>query len=114
MSEMAKRRPFTPRFKARVVLEALREDRTAQQIAARYGMHPNQASHWRHRAREGLEEVFERGGAGSGQRRPRCPRCTRRSGSGVLAGFLKNRTRSLSVEQLKSFGRSVEQPEDRQ
>ena len=111
---MAKCRLFTPRFKARVALEALREDRTAQQIATRYGMHPNQASQCKRKLREGLQKVFERGGTGKGRRRPRCPRCTRRSGSGGLAGFLKSRTCSLSVEQLKSFGRSVEQPEDRQ
>ena len=65
---MAKRRRFTWRFKAQVALEAPREERTVQQIAARHGVHPNQVSQWSRRAREGLEEVFERGVARHGKR----------------------------------------------
>jgi len=38
---MAKRRRFTADFKAKVALEALRGDRTAQEIAARHQVHPN-------------------------------------------------------------------------
>ena len=37
---MAKRRTFTAAFKARVAKEALRGDRTVQQIAAKHGVHP--------------------------------------------------------------------------
>ena len=38
---MAKRRKFTAEFKAKVALEALRGDRTIQEIAARHQVHPN-------------------------------------------------------------------------
>ena len=41
---MRRRRRFTAAFKERVVLEALRGDRTVQEIAARHEVHPNQAS----------------------------------------------------------------------
>lgn len=58
---MAKRRTFTAAFKARVAKEALRGDRTVQQIAARHGVHPNQVSQWKRKASEGLVELFERG-----------------------------------------------------
>ena len=51
-----------------MALEALREERTVQQIAARHGVHPNQVSQWKRKAREGLEEVFERGAASRGKR----------------------------------------------
>ncbi|MDE0629204.1 MAG: transposase [Bryobacterales bacterium] len=44
---MAKRRRFTAGFKARVALEALREDKTVQAIAARQQVHPNQVSQWK-------------------------------------------------------------------
>ena len=61
---MGKRRRFTAKFKARVALAALREDKTLQQIAAQHGLHPNQVSQWKRQAREGLAGVFEgRGGA---------------------------------------------------
>ena len=58
---MAKRRTFTAAFKARVAKEALRGDRTVQQIAARHSLHPNQVSQWKRKASEGLVELFERG-----------------------------------------------------
>ena len=51
-----------------MALDALREERTVQQIAARHGVHPNQVSQWKRKAREGLEEVFERGAARHGKR----------------------------------------------
>ena len=38
---MAKRRRFTGEFKAKVALEALRGERPIQDIAAKYGVHPN-------------------------------------------------------------------------
>lgn len=39
---MAKRRNFTDHFKAKVALEALRSDKTLQEIAAKHQLHPNQ------------------------------------------------------------------------
>jgi len=41
---MTKRRRFTADFKAKVALEALRGDKTIQEIAARNKVHPNQVS----------------------------------------------------------------------
>ena len=39
-----RRRRFTADFKKRVALEALRGDRTVQEVAARHEVHPNQVS----------------------------------------------------------------------
>ena len=58
---MTKRRKFTPEFKAKVALEALRGDRTIQEIAARHKVHPNQVSTWKRQAMDGLDEVFSNG-----------------------------------------------------
>jgi len=58
---MSKRRRFTADFKARVALEALRGDRTIQEIAGRHKVHPNQVSTWKRRAVDGLGEVFSKG-----------------------------------------------------
>ena len=38
---MTTRRRFTGKFKAKVALEALRGDKTIQEIAARQKVHPN-------------------------------------------------------------------------
>jgi transposase-like protein len=58
---MIKRRRFTAEFKARVALEALRGDRTVQEIAAKHKVHPNQVSTWKRQAVDGLGEVFSNG-----------------------------------------------------
>ena len=58
---MTKRRRFTADFKARVALEALRGDKTIQEIAAKHKVHPNQVSSWKRQAVEGLGEVFSNG-----------------------------------------------------
>ena len=63
---MAKRRKFTDRFKAQVALEALRGDRTVQEIAAKHQVHPNQVSTWKRQAVEGMADLFARGGKAEG------------------------------------------------
>ena len=61
---MTKRRRFTAEFKARVALEALRGDKTIQEIATRHKVHPNQVSTWKRQAMDGLGEVFSNGAGG--------------------------------------------------
>jgi transposase len=55
---MTKRRNFLDKFKAAVALEALRGDKTVQQIAAKRQLHPTQVSTWKRQAIEGLTAVF--------------------------------------------------------
>jgi transposase len=58
---MTTRRRFTGEFKARVALEALRGDKTVQEIASKHEVHPNQVSSWKRQAIDGLGEVFSNG-----------------------------------------------------
>ncbi len=58
---MTTRRRFTADFKARVALDALRGDKTIQEIAARHKVHPNQVSTWKRQAMDGLGAVFSNG-----------------------------------------------------
>ena len=44
---MEKRRRFTPEQKAKIVMEVLREEKTLNEIAAEYEVHPNQLSRWK-------------------------------------------------------------------
>jgi transposase-like protein len=53
-----KRRTFSAEFKARVALEAVRGERTINEIAAEHGVHPNQVSQWKSRLLESLPDVF--------------------------------------------------------
>ncbi len=58
---MTTRRRFTGDFKAKVALEALRGDKTIQEIATRHKVHPNQVSTWKRQAMEGLGTMFSNG-----------------------------------------------------
>ena len=55
-----KRQTFSKDFKAKVALEALREESTVQEIAVKYGVHPNQIAQWKAQAVAGLADLFER------------------------------------------------------
>ena len=57
------RRQFTAGFKAKVALEAIKGQRTVQEIASTFGVHPNQVTQWKRQALEQLPAVFagERG-----------------------------------------------------
>jgi transposase len=57
---MKKRQSFDKAFKAKVVLEALREEMTIQEIANKYAVHPNQISLWKKQAIESLPDIFDR------------------------------------------------------
>ena len=54
----AVRRQQRGEFKAKVVLEALRAERTLNEIAADYGVHPLQITQWKKVALEALPQVL--------------------------------------------------------
>ena len=56
---MAKRRNFSPDFKAKVALAAIRGDGTQAELAKRYSVHPNQIAQWKREALEGMSETFQ-------------------------------------------------------
>ena len=57
---MEKRRYFTPEEKAKIVFEVLREERTLNEIAAEYGIHPNQLSRWKSEFISNAGRVFSK------------------------------------------------------
>ena len=63
---MTKRRKFSDQFKAKIALEALRGDRTIQEIAAKRRLHPTQVSTWKKQAVDGLSGVFSGGASPQG------------------------------------------------
>jgi transposase-like protein len=49
---------YSPKLKFQIVLELLKSDKTAGQIAKAYGVHPNSASTWKRIFMEKGPEVF--------------------------------------------------------
>jgi len=57
---MQTRKHYSPAFKAQIVQELLREEKTVSQVASEHGIHPTQLHKWRSTAVEGLPELFSR------------------------------------------------------
>ena len=53
------RRKFTPAFKAKVALEALKERQTLAQLAEHFELHPNQISQWKREFITESEKIFQ-------------------------------------------------------
>ena len=56
---MAKRRKFTPKFKAEVVLEALSGETSQAELCRRYSLSETQVSTWKRQLLENVETFFE-------------------------------------------------------
>jgi transposase len=56
-----KRNRYTPEFKAKVALAALRNEETISELAARFGVHPTMINSWKRALLEGAAEVFDNG-----------------------------------------------------
>jgi transposase-like protein len=52
------KKQYSAKFKAQVVLELLREDKSVSQIASEYQVHPTQLHKWRAQAVKDLPSLF--------------------------------------------------------
>jgi transposase-like protein len=66
-----KRTKHNPAFKAKVALEAIREQETIAELSRRYKVHPNQIYQWKRQLLEKVERAFEaeNGSSGDGSER---------------------------------------------
>ena len=52
------RRAHPPAFKARVAIEALKEQRTISQLSSQYAVHSTQIGKWKQTAKQSLRDSF--------------------------------------------------------
>lgn len=58
METKSLRRVHLPAFKARVALEAIKEQKTISQLSSQYEVHPTQITKWKQKALKGLGNLF--------------------------------------------------------
>jgi transposase-like protein len=57
------RKQYSSGFKMKVALEAIKGQKTANEIASEYGVHPTQIAQWKKQALDELPNIFARPGA---------------------------------------------------
>ena len=61
------RKRHSAEFKARIALDAIREELTLAELSAKHGLHPNMISAWKRAAIKNMADAFGKRGAGQGQ-----------------------------------------------
>lgn len=61
------RRKFTSEFKAKVSIEAIKEQQTIEALAKKYDLHPTQINTWKKEFLSNSTAVFEKEGKSPGQ-----------------------------------------------
>ena len=53
-----RRKTYTGAYKAKIVVEAIKGQQTINQLASKYGVHPNLITEWKKQALSGLPQVL--------------------------------------------------------
>ena len=56
------RKRYDKAFKAKIAIEALRGEKTLQELSTAYGVHPNMIAAWKKQLLESAEKIFEKTG----------------------------------------------------
>ncbi len=56
-----KRKRYSSAFKAKVAIEAIRDESTTAELAKKYEVHPTMISGWKRALLDGAAEIFDRG-----------------------------------------------------
>ena len=102
-----KRKQYSPEFKAKVALEALRGEKTASELASQYQVHPTMINNWKRQLLEGASNLFEKGSEASkvnGEQQAQIDELYRQIGQlKVERDFLASRSAQLGFKSEKRW-----------
>ena len=52
------KKTFSAQFKSKVALEAVKADKTINELASEFGVHPTQVKNWKNELQDGATEIF--------------------------------------------------------
>ena len=61
MRKKRQRKQYSADLKAKIALEAVKGQRTVQEIASHYGIHPTMVTNWKKQMVEGAPQIFGNG-----------------------------------------------------
>ena len=61
MKKKRERKQYSADLKAKIAVEAMKGQRTIQEIGSHYGIHPNQVTNWKRQLLEGATDIFSNG-----------------------------------------------------
>ena len=61
------RKQYSADLKAKIAVEAVKGQRTIQEIASHYGVHPNMVTNWKKQLLDGASESFSNGRVRAGE-----------------------------------------------
>jgi putative transposase len=112
----AKRKQYTATFKAQVALAALKGDKTINELAAQFGVHPTLIQDWKKHLLTTAEQVFANGvrrPIPPPRPKPRRPNCSSRSDASKWSWSGSKKKSALSVEQRRRLDRLGPPPPER-
>ena len=89
------RKQYSPKFKARVAIEAIRGEKTLSQLGSQFKVHPMQIAKWRKAALEQLPELFVDGRS----RKARNEKSSRKSSSAIFTSAMTWNRRAGSLRR---------------
>ncbi len=102
-----KRKQYSPQFKAKVALEALRGEKTISELASQYEVHPTMINNWKRQLSEAASSLFEKGsetGPSSENQQPQIDELYRQIGQlKVERDFLASRSAQLGLKLEKPW-----------